>query len=128
MHSTLRECFLSAPTLSGCLNGLPSYEWPTAFAPGTVSPSISVVRKILLSQTTGDECPRPTIGVFHLIFFVSLHSVGRLVSAEMPLPSGPRHCDQLLFGTAPVPEANDEFRTNTHKLNNCVRKTKRLIN
>src|SRR5918911_2136925 len=35
------------------------------------------------------------MGVFHLIFFVLLHSVGRFFSGEMPCPSGPRHCGQL---------------------------------
>src|ERR1700741_973426 len=72
----------------------------TAFAPGTISPSISVVRKILLSQTTGDECPRPGMGVFHLMFLESLQSAGKLVSEDTPLPSGPRHWDQLCFGAA----------------------------
>src|SRR5690349_23886202 len=67
----------------------------TAFAPGTSSPSIAVVRKILFPQTIGDECPRPAIGVFHLMFFVGVHSAGRFFSFEMPEPSGPRHCGQF---------------------------------
>src|SRR6185295_12616572 len=78
-----------------------------AFAPGTSAPSIAVVRKILLPQTIGDECPRPAIGVFHLIFFVALHSVGRFFSSEVPCPDGPRHCGQLA-----LPAAAAELTTN----------------
>src|SRR5688500_8566670 len=66
-----------------------------AFAPGTTSPSIDVVTKILFSHTIGDEWPRPSIGVFHLMFFVVLHSAGRFFSLEIPEPSGPRHCGQF---------------------------------
>src|SRR5258705_4824307 len=79
----------------------------TAFAPGTSGPSIAVVRKILLPQTIGDECPRPAIGVFHLMFFVALHSVGRFFSSEVPCPEGPRHCGQLA-----LPLARAELTTN----------------
>src|SRR6185295_10021069 len=77
-----------------------------AFAPGTSAPSIAVVRKILLPQTMGDECPRPAMGVFHLMFFVALHSVGRFFSSEVPCPDGPRHCGQLA-----LPEARAELTT-----------------
>src|SRR6185503_16263674 len=66
-----------------------------AFAPATSAPSIAVVRKILLPQTIGEECDRPSIGVFHLMFLVGLHSEGRFFSFEMPEPSGPRHCGQF---------------------------------
>jgi hypothetical protein len=48
----------------------------------------------------GDESPRPGIAVFHLMFLSALHSAGRLVSLDTPLPSGPRHADQLLLGAA----------------------------
>jgi hypothetical protein len=34
------------------------------------------------------------------MFLDSLHSMGKLVSGDTPLPSGPRHCDQLLLGAA----------------------------
>src|SRR4026208_1927401 len=74
----------------------------TAFAPGTKGPSIAVVRKILFPQTIGDECPRPEIGVFHLIFLVVLHCVGRFFSSEVPCPEGPRHCGQLALPVAPA--------------------------
>src|SRR5258705_3849947 len=74
----------------------------TAFAPGTSGPSIAVVRKILLPQTIGDECPRPAIGVFHLILLVALHCVGRFFSSEVPCPEGPRHCGQLALPVAPA--------------------------
>src|SRR5512132_2111532 len=76
----------------------------TAFAPGTSGPSIAVVRKILLPHTIGEECPRPAIGVFHFMFLVVLHSVGRFFSSEVPWPDGPRHCGQLA-----LPEAAAEL-------------------
>src|SRR6185369_4226614 len=96
MQMTLNVCFLSAPTLSGCKKGLPSSPvWFTALAPGTTDPSTAVVRNMRLPQTIGDECARPSIGTFHLMFLVGLHSDGRFFSFEMPEPSGPRHCGQL---------------------------------
>src|ERR1051325_3353767 len=67
----------------------------TALAPGTMGPSTAVVRKTLLPQTIGDEWPRPSIGVFHLIFFDAFQVVGRFFSSEVPCPDGPRHCGQL---------------------------------
>src|SRR6185369_9719057 len=96
MHRTLNVCFLSAPTLSGCRNSLsPSSTCFTAFAPGTTAPSTAVVRKTRLPQTIGDECERPSMAVFHLMFLVGLHSDGRFFSFEIPVPSGPRHCGQF---------------------------------
>src|ERR1051325_8622762 len=94
--------------LSGCRNSLsPSTTCFTAFAPGTTAPSTAVVRKMRLPQTIGDECERPSIGVFHLMFFVGLHSDGRFFSFEIPEPSGPRHCGQLpadaLLANEPTP-------------------------
>src|SRR5689334_24662806 len=85
---------------------LPSFMCLTAFAPATTSPSIAVVKKILLSQTIGDECPRPAIGVFHLMFFVGVHSAGRFFSFEIPEPSGPRHCGQLAAKPTVVSESD----------------------
>src|SRR5690242_8851241 len=82
--------------LSGCRNSLsPSTTCFTAFAPGTTAPSIAVVRNTRLPQTIGDECERPSIAVFHLMFLVGLHSDGRFFSFETPVPSGPRHCGQF---------------------------------
>src|SRR6266550_579410 len=81
----------------------------TAFAPGTSAPSIAVVRNILLPQTIGEEWPRPAMAVFHLIFFVGLHSAGRFFSLEIPWPDGPRHCGQLGPPDAPA----FEFRSVT---------------
>src|ERR671913_393479 len=66
-----------------------------ALAPGTSAPSIAVVTKTLLPQTIGDECARPSIGVFHLMFLVGLHWEGRFFSVETPEPSGPLHCGQF---------------------------------
>src|SRR6266852_3840270 len=100
----LHGLFAVAPTLSGCRNSLSPSMCLTAFAPGTIGPSIAVVRKILFPQTMGEECPRPAIGVFHLMFFVGLHSVGRFFSRETPCPDGPRHCGQLASGAAPACE------------------------
>src|SRR5690242_11456798 len=96
MEMTLKVCFLSAPTLSGWRNSLPpSTVCFTALAPGTTAPSTAVVRNTRLPQTIGDECARPSIAIFHLMFFVGVHSVGRFFSFEMPEPSGPRHCGQF---------------------------------
>src|ERR1041384_4556838 len=66
-----------------------------ALAPGTSAPAIAVVRNTLCPQTIGDECERPSIAVFHLMFLVGLHSDGRFFSLEIPEPSGPRHCGQF---------------------------------
>src|SRR5690349_23607100 len=102
----------------------------TAFAPGTSSPSIAVVRKILFPQTIGDECPRPAIGVFHFMFFVGVHSAGRFFSVEMPEPSGPRHCGQLAAVAAPVTEINTTTATKAFTLTIlllvCIRGSKRI--
>src|SRR5215510_5522899 len=82
--------------LSGCRNSLPSSTVCfTAFAPGTTAPSTAVVRNTLLPHTIGDECERPSIGVFHLMFVVGVHTDGRFFSSEIPEPSGPRHCGQF---------------------------------
>src|SRR5215470_5865855 len=97
---TLKVCFRFAPTLSGCTKTWPSILCSTAFAPGTISPSMSVVRKILAPQIIGCEWPRPVIGVFHLMFLFRFHSDGTLISDETPLPSPPRHCDQLVAAGA----------------------------
>src|SRR6185437_16311148 len=67
----------------------------TAFAPGTTAPSTAVVRNIRLPHTIGDECERPSIAVFHLMFLVGVHSDGRFFSFEIPEPSGPRRCGQF---------------------------------
>ncbi|MCG3119275.1 MAG: hypothetical protein ALAOOOJD_01636 [bacterium] len=102
----MNVCWRSAPTASGCLNSWPSMTCLTACAPGTISPSISAVRKTLLPHTIGEELPLPESGVFHLMFLLLLHSAGRLVSVEIPVPSEPRHCDQLLvpgFSAANAP-------------------------
>src|SRR5436190_16316682 len=68
---------------------------------------MSVVMKMLLPQTIGEEWPRPGKAVFHLMFLSVLHSAGKLVSAETPVPSEPRHADQLVFSAAlPVNRVN----------------------
>src|SRR5262245_59125233 len=56
---------------------------------------MAVVRKIRSPQTMGEECPRPSTGVFHFTFLVALHSVGNPFSVETPWLSGPRHCAQF---------------------------------
>ena len=54
----------------------------------------AVSRKMRSPQTTGDDEPRPGISTFHLMFFVSLHSVGGSACRETPVAYGPRHCGQ----------------------------------
>src|SRR5215212_3493607 len=44
--------------------------------------SIAVVIQTLPLTTTGDDQPSPATGVFHAMFFVSLHSRGKPCSAE----------------------------------------------
>jgi hypothetical protein len=61
---------------------------------------MAVVRKTFFSQMIGDEKPSPGIAVFQSTFLVWLHSVGRLVSVEIPWLSGPRHWAQ--FGLEPA--------------------------
>src|ERR1044072_3068025 len=98
MQITLNVCLRLAPTASGCTTSEPSAILcaTPAVRPGIASPSRAVVRKIFLPQTIGDEWPKPSIGVFHLTFFLSLHSSGRPFSADTPCPSGPRHSGQFV--------------------------------
>jgi hypothetical protein len=63
---------------------------------------MAVVRNMRLPQTMGDECPRPAIGVFHLMFFPGPQVAGRFFSLEIPCPEGPRHCGQLPLAPAAV--------------------------
>src|SRR5215475_10192379 len=56
---------------------------------------MDVVRKILLSQTIGDEWPRPGSAVFQTTFLSAPHSTGRFRSSETPRLRGPRHCGQF---------------------------------
>ena len=67
---------------------------------GPATPTgIAVSRKMRSFQTTGDDEPRPGISTFHLMFFVSLHSIGGFAVRDTPVMSGPRHCAQF-FGSA----------------------------
>jgi hypothetical protein len=59
---------------------------------------IAVKRKMRSFQTTGDDDPRPGISTFHLMFLVSLHSIGGFAVRDTPVMSGPRHCAQF-FGS-----------------------------
>src|SRR5829696_1266037 len=88
--------------LSGWTNSLSSSMCVAALAPGTSAPSTAVVRNTLFPQTIGDECARPSIGAFHLMFFVGLHSDGRFFSFEIPEPSGPLHCGQFPADALPA--------------------------
>ena len=56
------------------------------------------MRKILFSQTTGEDQPSPGIGVFQAMFSVSLHLVGSLFSDETPCLVGPRKPGQFFGG------------------------------
>src|SRR5262249_51103196 len=59
------------------------------------SASTAWVRKIRLPQTIGVELPPSGSAVFQMIFFESVHSVGRFLSGDTPFPSGPRHAGQF---------------------------------
>src|SRR6185295_5823869 len=87
---------------SGWTKSLSSKRCLAAFAPGTSAPSTAVVRNTLFPQTIGDECERPSIAVFHLMFLVGLHSDGRFFSFEIPEPSGPLHCGQFPADALPA--------------------------
>src|SRR5687768_13381395 len=45
-------------------------------------------------HTTGDDDPRPGISTFHLMFCVSLHTVGGSACRDTPVAWGPRHWGQ----------------------------------
>src|SRR5712691_2787934 len=77
----------------------------------------AVVRKILSPQSTGEECPRPGIVAFHLIFSVSLQRSGASVRA-IPLSSGPRH-----FGHWPGSAAGISGQTAINNRHVEIRKT-----
>ena len=62
-----------------------SFDRPTGTAVRTYTRS---------PQITGEAAPRPGISTFHLMFRVSLHSIGGLAVREVPLAKGPRHCAQ----------------------------------
>ena len=68
-----------------------------AASPATPT-GIAVSTKMRSFQTTGDDDPRPGISTFHLMFFVSLHSIGGFAVRDTPVMSGPRHCAQF-FGS-----------------------------
>ena len=55
---------------------------------------IAAVNQTRPSATTGDDHPRPGIGVFQTTFRDSLQSLGRPCSSEWPCPSGPLNCGQ----------------------------------
>src|ERR1700730_7606262 len=55
---------------------------------------MSVVRKIRSPHTTGDECPRPSTGVFHATLRSAFHDEGTSFNGEMPLAVGPRQPGQ----------------------------------
>src|SRR5687768_7902102 len=81
--------------MSGCTKTSPPRLCAGFFSfPGTTSPSIDVVTKTLSPHTTGDECARPGIGVFHLMFDAS-QLTGKPASLETPVPPGPRHPGQF---------------------------------
>lgn len=53
--------------------------------------SVAVVSQIRLPQTTGEDHPRPWMGVFQTTFPVSLHSSGRSFVEAWPFAEGPRN-------------------------------------
>src|SRR4030095_7005650 len=71
-------------------------------------------------QTTGDDQPRSCSGVFHLMFFVSLHVVGRPVELVQPSARGPRKRGH-------VSSASDERESDgrTRKIKQAGRRARR---
>jgi hypothetical protein len=63
----------------------------------------------------GEEWPLPATGVFQRTFFEGPHSSGRFFSAEMPLPSGPRHPGQFASPAAEAGEGELEKETATRR-------------
>jgi hypothetical protein len=63
-----------------------------------------VTRNTRSSQTIGDECPQPLIGVFQQIFspVLPFHRTGTSVSALDPSPRGPRQQGQFSATAAAV--------------------------
>src|SRR5688572_17507555 len=57
--------------------------------------SSALVRKMSLSQMTGEEWPSPGSGVFQATLLVWDHWMGGLGSALMPSPRGPRNWGQF---------------------------------
>ena len=76
-----------SPTLSS------GFSWPLT----------ALVTKIRLPHTTGLECPRPGIGVFHFTFsrVSAFHRVGAGWPSATPLAFGPRNDGQF-----PAPDAS----------------------
>jgi len=97
----------SAPTEAGCTKGSPSRTWGMAFAPGTTSPSMAVVRKRRFPHTTGEDSPRPGRAVFQRTFFVGLHSRGIPAPSAIPWPWAPRHAGQRSSAAEPPPASSD---------------------
>src|SRR5688572_21167017 len=60
--------------------------------------SVAVVNQIWLSQTTGEDQPRPGVGTFQRMFSVSLQRVGRGVGPAWPFQLGPRKSGQRAGG------------------------------
>src|SRR5688572_20868202 len=70
------------------------------------------VRKILLPQMQGEECPAGS-AAFHKTFELELKCVGGSEPSPMPSPPGPRNCGQFAPGDAMVTRqirrANERF-------------------
>src|SRR5437899_1528403 len=61
---------------------------------------MAVVTNTWLSQTIGDDQPRPGTSVFHATFIVVDHVVGSVSIVETALPAGPRNCGHTVSGGA----------------------------
>ena len=53
--------------------------------------SVAFESQMVSPETTGLDHALPGIGVFHLIFLVSFHSVGKFSEGDLPLAVGPRN-------------------------------------
>jgi hypothetical protein len=85
----------------------------TAFAPGTTSPSMAVVKKILFPQTTGDGVSSPGNRGSPLMIFGGTPFPGQVRLGRDAGASGPRHCGQLAAPAVLVNTTTDERRTMT---------------
>src|SRR5436305_14403908 len=59
------------------------------------------------SRKTGEDQPRPGMGVFQATFFELDHSTGRLWALEWPCPSGPRNSGQFSFAEVTLGSASN---------------------
>src|SRR5262245_41470976 len=88
--------------VGGVLTSPPKYR--PFLATGSLPSLTTVVRNTLSPQTTGDDQPRPGIGVCQTTFSEGPHWSGRVgLSAAMPRDWAPRNCGQLASSPRTAP-------------------------